>query len=96
MSEDKLKRAWWQWHKDNPHVWPLFERFTYDAINAGHKHYSAQAIIERIRWHSEVETKGDAFKINNNHCKYMAMYFHYLHPQHDGFFRTREHRKEKV
>ena len=90
MSDESLKRKWWEWHKENPHVWQLFERFTYEAINAGYNHYSVAAIIERIRWHAEIETRGDVFKINNNHKAYYARYFQHMHPEHDGFFRTRE------
>jgi hypothetical protein len=87
---DKLKQQWWKWHKENPHVWKLFEKYTMQAIHAGHNHYSSMAIIERIRWHSDVETTGDKFKINNNHKTYYSRYFHHMHPEHDGFFRLRE------
>lgn len=87
---DKLKRAWWEWHKQNPHVYKLFEKYTYDAINAGFEHYSVNAIVERIRWHADIETTGDKFKINNNHRAYYARYFHHMHPEHEGFFRIRE------
>lgn len=85
-----LKADWWDFHKENPQVWQLFEHFTNQVIAAGHKHYSAAAIIQRIRWHTDVETTDAAFKINNNHHPYYARYFHHVHPQHDGFFRTRE------
>lgn len=86
---DQHKHAWWRYHQENPHVWKLFEKFTFQAIRAGFKNYSVNAIIERIRWHSEVETKGDIFKINNNHRPYYARYFHHKYPQYEGFFRTR-------
>lgn len=90
MSVERLKRAWWKWHKQNPEVWELFKKFTFDTINAGYDHYSVRAIVERIRWHTDVETKGDSFKINNNHMAYYARYFHHMYPEHDGFFRIRE------
>lgn len=89
---DINKRKWWEWHKENLHVWDLFEKYTYEAINAGFKHYSVASVIERIRWHADVETTGDTFKINNNHKAYYARYFHHMHPEHDGFFRLRETR----
>lgn len=87
---DKNKHDWWKFHKENPHVWELFVRFTNHAIEAGYTNYSAYAVFERIRWHTEVETKGDPFKVNNNHRPYYARYFHHCFPEHDGFFRTRE------
>ena len=88
MSED-LKQAWWRFHKENPEVWELFQQYTFQVIARGHKNYSVNAVIERIRWHSSVETQGDVFKINNNHRPYYARYFHHMYPEHDGFFRTR-------
>ena len=88
------KEKWWEWHKENPHVWELFVKFTLEAINAGRTHYSSKAVFERIRWHTEIETRGDIFKIGNNHTAYYARYFHHCYPKHDGFFRIRELRSE--
>jgi len=83
------KQAWWEWHKKNPHVYELFKKYTHQAISAGHKHYGAMAIIQRIRWHTEIETQGDMFKINNNHVPYYARLFAHDHPEHSDFFRMR-------
>ena len=85
-----LKRQWWEWHKKNPKVFELFCTYTYELINAGHTHYSAKGIWERIRWHTHGDTKGDDFKLQNNHTAYYARYFMHLYPEHKGFFRTRE------
>lgn len=93
--DDSLKHKWWAWHKKNPHVWELFQKFTFQAINAGRGHYSVNAIFERIRWHTDIETQGDPFKISNNHRAYYARYFHVMYPEHDGFFRTSELRSER-
>lgn len=86
---DINRKAWERYHQENPKVWALFERFTLEAINAGFQHYSTNSIIERIRWHTNIETRGDMFKINNNHAPYYAREFHKRYPQHDGFFRMR-------
>lgn len=85
-----LEQQWYKWHKQNPAVWRLFVKFTFEAINAGRSHYSVNAIIERIRWHTQVETVGSEFKISNNHRAYYARYFHKVYPKHNGFFRTKE------
>lgn len=64
-------------------------RFTLDLIAAGHKKYSAQAIIERMRWHMTVE-KGDRdFKLNDHWKPYLSRYFAELYPEHAGFFNYR-------
>ncbi len=93
-TSKSLKHQWWIWHKKNPHVWDLFRKYTFQAINAGRRNYSVNAIFERIRWHTDIETKGDSFKISNNHRAYYARYFHVMHPEHDGFFRTKILRSE--
>jgi len=85
-----LKQKWWEFHKANPQVYELFKRFTFEALRSGRKNYSANAIFERIRWHSEIETQGDDFKLNNNHRPYYARLFMHDYPEYDGFFRTRE------
>jgi len=88
------KEKWWQFHKDNPEVWNLFVRFTGHVIEAGYSNYSVNAIFERIRWHTTVETKGSGFKLNNNHRAYYARYFNHMFPQYGEFFRLRETRSE--
>ncbi len=89
-----LKTEWWEFHKKNPRVYDLFERFTLAVINRGFQHYSAKAIFERIRWHTDVETSDAKFKLQNNHTAYYSRYFMHRHPDHDGFFRTRETQTE--
>ncbi len=84
-----LKEKWWEFHKENPHVYELFEKFTFQAIDVGFNNYSANAVFERIRWHTDIETKGNGFKLSNNHRAYYARYFHTINPDHDGFFRTK-------
>ena len=86
---DALKHQWWDYHKSNAQVYDLFERFTMDVIKRGHKKYSANAVFERIRWHTNVETEHGEFRLSNNHRAYYARYFHWKHPEFDGFFRTK-------
>ena len=95
MKTEKLKVAWWNWHRANPHVWDLFVKYTFQVIATGRDHYSVNAIFERIRWHTDIETNGDIFKISNNHRAYYARYFHHCYPEHDGFFRTAKLRSEE-
>lgn len=79
-------------HQANPKVWVLFQRFTLDRIELGLKHYSVNAVFERIRWETDqAPTDGQAqFKINNNHRPFYARRFMKKYPEHDGFFRLRQ------
>lgn len=85
-----LKQIWWRYHKKNPQVYELFEKFTFDVINAGFQHYSAKAIFEQIRWHTDVVTRGSRFKLSNNHTAYYARLFAHNNPKHADFFRFKQ------
>lgn len=89
------KRKWWQWHKENPHVYDLFKRFTMQAINRGHRNLSAWLIVNRIRWETSIETKGDDFKISNDFIAYYARLFMHDFPEYKGFFRTKTLKSER-
>lgn len=87
---DPIEERCTEWCKENPHVYPLFERFALEAARTGRLHYSAKTIVERMRWHLDIETTGDAFKINNDFPAIFARWFHARHAGFDGFFRTRK------
>jgi hypothetical protein len=69
----------------------LFIRFSLELIERGFSNYSAQAIMERIRWETdEADVDGrSTFKINNNYVAWYARKFMEAYYEHDGFFRTR-------
>ena len=90
------KRKWWEWHKENPMVYEMFERFTFDAIRSGRQHYSHWAVVNRIRWDHEIETKGSDFKISNDYIGFYARLFHAKHPRYDGFFRLKQLKEESM
>lgn len=86
-----LAVAFVDFHQANLGVWSLFRQYTFELIRAGRRHYSARAVLHRIRWHADIETTtGDGFKINNNHSAYYARMFMEFYPEHDGFFHVRE------
>ena len=69
---EERKKKWWGWHKENPQVWEKFEEYTLEAIATGRNHYSHWAIVNRIRWNREIETKGGEFKISNDYICFYA------------------------
>ena len=85
---EQMRAAFVAYHRAHPSVWRLFARFTFQVIERGHRHYSADAVVHRIRWHATVETSGEGFKIRNNHVAFYARMFMSTYPEHDGFFRT--------
>jgi hypothetical protein len=84
-------------HRDNPLVWVWFKSFANRAVHAGKvSHYSADAILHRIRWYVDIETTGAGeadgkpLKINNNYAACYARLYAQTYPQHAGFFRMRK------
>ena len=87
---DEMFEQFQAFHRAHPEVWMLFVRFTWECINRGFKHYSAQGIYERIRWESAGgDGSGYHFKLNNNHRPFYSRRFMDVFPEHEGFFRTR-------
>jgi len=87
----RLIREFERFDAENPHVWKLFERFTFEAIASGRRHFSISLITERIRWELYITTKSDdGFKINNNHRAFYSRKFMNMYPEWDGIFRTRQ------
>ena len=85
MSET-LERKWLTWHHANPHVYSLFKRFTFDAIDRGHRKFSHWLVMNRIRWETNIETTGNEFKISNDFIAYYARLFMADYPEYDGIF----------
>lgn len=81
-----------EFHKENPKVWELFVKFTFEVIERGFQHYSVNGVFERIRWESDwADADGrSTFKLNNNHRPFYARWFMARFPEHRGFFRLRE------
>ena len=77
------------YHAENPHVYELIKKFTFEMIKAGRTRYSMMGVFHRIRWYTDIETRGEPFKIGQNHFPYSARMFMRDHPEHDGFFKTR-------
>tara|TARA_A100001015_G_scaffold113143_1_gene125699 strand:+ start:1523 stop:1873 length:351 start_codon:yes stop_codon:yes gene_type:complete len=87
----RLEDKFIKFHAQNPHVWREFKRLAFDALEKGHRNYSAKLIIEMIRWESKIETeKVDSFKISNEITSFYPRMFHNSFPQLKGFFKTRE------
>lgn len=73
--------------EQNPHIWDMFERFALQAASV-RKHFSAKAIIHRIRWETEIEEIGSIFKLSDGWISHYARKFMEDHPELDGFFKT--------
>lgn len=93
---EEMRQQLLAFHEKNPDVMRLFSKFIFDRIGKGFKHYSAKGIFERIRWETaKADNKDESqFKLNNNYSAFYARAWMKMHPEHDGFFRTRKQTSE--
>lgn len=97
MMPKSIKDRFIEFHKANPEVYDLFERFTGDAIDSGMKRIGSKFIFERIRWEMFVATKGAGYcvaskrllKLNNDFTPWYARLFMAKHREHVGLFERR-------
>jgi len=77
-------------HIKYPIVYRLFENFSFQLINKGHKHLGAKMIMERIRWECATQSKDElGFKINNDYIAHYARLFIKNNPQYKEYFEFR-------
>jgi hypothetical protein len=88
------KNEWGNWHSKNPSIWLAFEKFSLEAAASGRPRYSHWAVMNRVRWHTTIETTGKEFKISNDHIAFYARAFCAKHLQHKEFFRFKPLKEE--
>lgn len=82
---DRFKK----FHAANPNVYKHFEKLALQMKATGRQQYSAETIVNVIRWHIDSQSQGDVFKINNDFRSIYARLMVYNHPHFEGFFEFR-------
>jgi hypothetical protein len=85
------------YHRDNPQIYDKFVEIAIKAIVVKKfKNLSAEFIFNIIRWETPITAVNDIYKINNNYKAFYSRLFMVQYPQHEGFFRTRESKADKM
>lgn len=77
-----------RWHALHPEVYELFKRYAAEVRAAGFSRYSARDILARLRWHVQVEKRGE-YRINNIASPFYARMLVAEDPSYAGFFEMR-------
>src|SRR4051812_34937339 len=72
-----------------PAVVAMFEQITLQLLRQGYQHYSARAILHRIRWHHTVDLGQRDFKCNNNWTPRLSRWLMQKHAHLGDFFEIR-------
>lgn len=82
-------------HENHPEIYELFQRFARELRDAGRSHYSADAILHRIRWEYDVNPRHDEqFKINDHFSSRYARLLIEDDASFEGFFSLRNLMRE--
>ncbi len=87
-ADPALVKRFLEYHAEHPEVWRLFKQYANTAYRSGRKHYSAWAIMNRVRWDHDMK-KTEEFKISNDYIALYSRTLMHYHPKYKGFFRTR-------
>ena len=83
--EEKIKR-FIAFHKLNPEVYLRFVELAQEMRASGRKKYSAETIINVLRWHTDLKTEGDEFKISDHFRSMYARLLAFRKPEFENFF----------
>ena len=86
----KLEKAFNKFHKENPHVYRMFDEYAREAFATGRKLFAVATVWEVMRWYTTVKTNDPTYKLNNNHKAYYARLWMSRMEKREGFFRTRK------
>ena len=91
QTKSDIELRFKQFHADNPHIYKLIKRFTFELIDHGHKNGGISMVVERVRWETSITTHDppEGFKLSNDYRAHYARMLMRDYPQYRGFFRTR-------
>jgi hypothetical protein len=78
-----------RFHRENTHVYRLFEGFTREMVGALGKPIAMMLVLQRTRWEYIIDTTGDDFRLNNNYAPFYARLLMYRCPDLIGAFNLR-------
>jgi hypothetical protein len=71
--ETTVQSKFQKYHTANPDVYKLFLQYAREVKAAGFTQYGAWAIMNRIRWHHDInKRRTDGFKISNDYIAWYA------------------------
>ena len=83
--------GFFRWIESNQHIYRKFTQMAFEQKRLGRKQYSARAIVQRMRWDTNIRQAGDqTFKINNIFTPGLARLAMRDEPELKGFFRCRD------
>lgn len=94
---EEMRKQARDFHVAHPQVWRMFVKYAHQMADKGYQNYSAIAVMERIRWETDLGNDGiTKFKICNNHTSFYGRWYMKAYPQMEGFFRVRTQKSHEA
>lgn len=89
QTKDRIQERFENFHKANPDVYTKLVALARQVKATGRSKYGIETLFSRLRWHFEIETTGDQFKLNDHFTSRYARLIMEQEPDLKGFFNTR-------
>lgn len=89
VRTETLAERFTRFHEANPHVADVLESLA-DSWLLLHDRVGMKALVERARWESGIQTRGDSWRINNSYTSMYARLLIARRPEWADAFETRE------
>lgn len=94
--DDPIDVRFRAFHHANPHVLTRIVELAREWQAAGHDKCSMELLFAKLRWEHGIQTRGDAFQLNDHYTSRYARLVMELHADLDGFFHIRQTRAERT
>jgi len=88
----KLERAFWEFHRANPHVYEWLVSYSRNWRNATKGKCGMQMLFEVLRYETMIKTRDAHFKINNNYAAFYSRLIMERESDLAGLFSLRQQR----
>jgi hypothetical protein len=89
-ADPQLVKSYFDWIRQNHNVYEEFKFRALQMRGTGRTRYSAWAVVNVIRWDTDLKTRGDGFKIRNDFIALLARHVVAAEPSLENFFELRE------
>lgn len=91
QPRDAVEEKFVAYHRDNPHVYALFDQYAHVAIDKGKTSYSAWNVINRLRWDIDMKAvdQSSEFMISNDYIAFYARWWMERNLDYLDFFDTK-------
>jgi hypothetical protein len=86
---EELQLEFREYDERHPQVWVTWVKKVFEKIAEGKKHYGAKAIMELVRWETDMGDVDPELNVNNNYTSFYTRKFNEHYPEYDKFLRTR-------